>query len=121
MSYLKNILPVLIFGIIFGVIVWYTKPPQSLTSGTFTQILLFFIPLFLFFIFLLNIFLKFLIRSFIISLGIVLLLIFKSLDMFNLVSVFLTLLATMFITISFKKTRKEKAAKLQSLKLKKQH
>lgn len=119
MSYLKNILPALIFGVLFGFVVWYTSPPQTLTSGTITQILLFFIPLFLFLMFLLNIFLRFLIRGFVISLGIILLLIFKSLDMLNLVTIVLTILATIFITISFKKTRKEKAAKIQSLKLRK--
>lgn len=121
MFYIKSILPVFIFGVLFGVIVYSTQPPQTLTSGTFIQILLFFVPLFLFLMFLLNIFLQFLIRSFVISLGIILLLIFKSLDMLNLVTIVLTILATIFITISFKKTRAEKAAKIQSLKLKKQH
>ncbi|MDD2822637.1 MAG: hypothetical protein PHQ59_01015 [Candidatus Daviesbacteria bacterium] len=120
MQYLKKILPILIFGGVFVIIVYFTKPPQSLTSANFIQLLLFFIPLFLFLIFLLNIFFKFYIRSFILSLGIILMIIFKSLGMLNFLSGALIIVATTFSAISFKKTRSLQQSKIQSLKLKKQ-
>lgn len=120
MIYLKKTLPVFISGIIFGVIVYFTTPPQTLTSATFMQLLLFFIPLFLFLMFLLNIIFQFFIRSFIISLGIILLLIFQSLGMLNILTGLLIMIASLFITISFKKSSNTQQSKIQSLKLKKQ-
>jgi hypothetical protein len=118
--YIKKFLPILIFGLLFVNVIYFAKPPQTLTSGTFIQLLLFFIPLFLFLIFLLNIIFRFFIRSFIFSLGIILILIFKSLEMLNILTGALIIIASNFIAISFKKTRTAQTSKIQSLKLKKQ-
>lgn len=121
MPIFKKLIPIIFFAGVFALVLWQTQPPKSLTSATISQILLFFISLFLFLIFLLNIYFQFLIRSFVISLGVVLLLIFKSLDMLNFVSVILIIAATAFLVVSFKKPKQFQQAKIQSLKLRKQH
>lgn len=121
MSTLKKLIPVIFFAGIFALVLWQTQPPKNLTSATIFQILLFFIPLFLLLIFLLNIYFQFLVRSFVISLGIVLLLIFKSLETLNFVSGILTVAAIIFLVVSFKKPQKFQQLKIQSLKLRKQH
>lgn len=93
MLLVKKLLPVLLFGIILGLVILNITPPDSLTSASPWQIIIFFLPLFLFLTFLINILFGFLLRSLIISLGILLLLVLKSLDSLNLVSVLITLIA----------------------------
>lgn len=121
MPILKKIFPIILFAIIFSWIVWQTSPPKSLTSATIFQIFLFFIPLFLLLIFIINLYFNFFIKSIITSLGITLLLIFKSLEILNIVSGILTILAIIFLTISFKNPKKNQQTKIQKLKLRKQH
>lgn len=121
MSTLKKLIPVFFFAGIFALVLWQIQPPQSLTSATIFQILLFFIPLFLLFTCIINIYFDFFIRSIIIGLGITILLIFKSLEMLNIVSVVLTISAIIFLVVSFKKPKRIQQSKIQSLKLRKQH
>lgn len=121
MAALKKILPIFGCGIIFGLVMWNLEPPKSLTQATFWQIVLFFIPLFLLLTFLVNIFLGQLIKSLIISFGVILLLILKSLDMLNFISLLSTLLATFLIALSFKKRGLSQPSNIRSLKLRKQH
>lgn len=118
---LKKILPIIFFGCLLGLVVWFTKPPASLTEASFLQAFLFFIPLFLLLTSIFNLFFNFFFRSLILSLGVILLLIFKSLDLLNFVSSLLTISAVILLIISFKKPKILKQAKIQSLKLKKQH
>lgn len=119
-KYLKK-LPIIFFGCLLGLVVWQIQPPASLTEASFFQIFLFFIPLFLLLTFIFNFYFCFLIRSLIISLGIILLLIFKSLDLLNFISSLFTISATILLVISFKKPKAFQQSKIQSLKLKKQH
>ncbi len=118
---LKLFLPPLFFGGVFIVVVLNVSPPSSLTTASISQLLLFFIPLFFLLTFTINIYFSFFIRSIIISLGITLLLIFKSLAILNLVSTVLTISAVIFLVISFKKPAKTPPSKIERLHLKKQH
>lgn len=120
-KYLKKLLPIIFLGLCLGLVVWFTKPPASLTNTNIFQFLLFFIPLFFLLTFIFNLFFNFFLRSLILSLGIILLLIFKSLDLLNFVSSLLTILATILLIISFKKPKVFQQSKIKSLKLKKQH
>jgi hypothetical protein len=117
----KKFIPIIFFGGIFIFVVLGIKPPISFTQASFSQILLFFTPLFLFFIFFLNLFFNFFIRSLIISLGLIFILIFKALDLLNFVSILFTTLAIIFLIASFKKPVISNQPKIQNLKLKKQH
>lgn len=118
---IKKILPIIFFSCLLGLLVWQIMPPASLTEASIFQFLLFFIPLFLLLTFIFNLYFSFFIRSLILSLGIILLLIFKSLDLLNFVSSLFTTVATILLVISFKKPETLEQSKIQSLKLKKQH
>lgn len=116
-SFLK-ILPALIFWGIFIFVIFQVPYPESLTQATFFQILAFFIPLFLALTFTL---------SATISLGIVFLLLLKSLNALNFVSVILIIVAVGLLLSYFKKekgkhklTYVSKISKLTHLHRKKQ-
>ena len=94
-----KIFPALFFWGIFIFVIFYVEYPKSLTQATLFQILAFFVPLFLALSFTL---------SYILSLGIILLLILKSLDALNLVTSALTLLAVYLFLSYFKTTRKKR-------------
>lgn len=91
---LLRILVCLIFWGIFGFVIFAGVPyPNTLTSASFTQLLFFLIPLFFALTFTINITARLLIISIIISLGIILILILKALDILNFVSAGITILA----------------------------
>ncbi len=117
----KKLVPVIFWAVFFSFVLWQIQPPKSLTSATIIQLLLFFIPLFLLLVCIINIFVNFFIRSLIIGLGITLLLIFKSLEMLNIISAVLTISGVIFLVTSFKKPKQLQQSKIQSLKLRKQH
>lgn len=73
--------------------------------ATPSQLIYFFLPAFLLFTAIANIFLKFWARSFAFGLGIIILLGFKALGVFNLASVSLTVIATFLIIYSLKKPK----------------
>ncbi len=107
MAILKRILLIFFFGGIFGLIVYQTEPPKSFETASYFQIIAFFLPLFLFLFFLLNLFIQFIIRSFIISLGIILLLIIKTLDIFNPAVIILIILSVILLAKTFKKPQRK--------------
>lgn len=118
MTALKKIVLILCCGLIFGVVCWTLEPPQSLAQATISQILLFFVPLFFLLALLINIFFGLFFRSLIISSGLIILLVLKSLDTLNLATLSLTFLVTFLMVISFKKWKPLTPANIRSLKLK---
>ncbi|MBI3109653.1 hypothetical protein HYZ06_01290 [Candidatus Daviesbacteria bacterium] len=125
-AFLKIFSALIFWGILILVLV-YIPYPESLTSATPFQILIFFIPLFLALTFTLNLFFKFVFSSASISLGIVFLLLLKALDALNFVSAALTIVAVGLLLSYFKKERGKrhltsvsKISKLTSLHRKKQ-
>lgn len=102
----KIILPV-IFWLVFGYVILKIDYPDAITSATIFQLLSFFISLFLALIFTANLFLNF-IFSFFIALGVIILLILKSLDSLNIVSATLTIIALLLVTSYFRKEKKMK-------------
>lgn len=122
MQFFLKLIPALIFGGIFILVLFQVPYPESLTQASWWQIMAFFAPLFLALAFSLNIFLNFLILSCILSFGIILLLILKSLDALNLVTAGLTLLAVYLFLSYFQKRKKKrltsniKIPKLKSLR-----
>lgn len=103
MKFLKNLSPVVAFGLIFGVVVWQIEPPGSFINISIPQAGLFFIPLFLLFASIINLYFQFWPRSLIVSLGFILLLTLKALGTLNLISLGFTITATILIAKSFKK------------------
>ena len=113
MSQIKNILPIVIFGACFLVVILYLQPPQSLTGAKLSQVALFFTPLLLLLVALTNLYFKFLPKSLVVSFGLILLLVLKSLDALNLVSVAITVMATILIAKSLKKPHPKKRSQSQ--------
>lgn len=118
MIFIKKITLILIFGIIFAWIIFQIEPPQSLTTASTIQLVLFFLPLLLFLTFLINLFFQFWVRSLIIGLGITVMIALKGLDSLNLISLLLIFLAVFFLSRAFKKNNK-KAYQAKILKISK--
>ena len=122
---LLNIITVL-FWAIFIFVIFQVPYPESLTQANTTQLISFFIPLYLSLIFTLNIFLKNISISASLSLGLIFLLILKALDSLNLVTGLLILVSVYLLVSYFKKggssglTLNSKIPKLHSLRRKRQ-
>ena len=102
---LLKIIPALIFWGIFGYVILQIPYPESLTQANITQLILFFIPLFLALTVTSNLFIKNVFSSSIISLGIICLFILKALDSLNLVTGLLTVISIWLLVSYFKKVR----------------
>lgn len=105
---ISKIIPPLIFwGIFIGVVL--TIPyPDSLTQANFTQIMPFFLSLYLALIFTFNLAFKNLLFSGFISFGIIFFLILKSLDSLNIVTGALTAIAIALLVSYFRKDKRYK-------------
>lgn len=113
-------LPILISLIILGLIIWQIEPPKAITEITALQILLLITPLLTLMIFTANLCFNFWLRSLVVSIGLMLLIILKTLDKFNIITLSITLVATYLLAKSCKKkvdsrfpTRSLKPPKLQ--------
>ena len=110
-------MPALIFWGIFAYVIFQVEYPKSLTQASLWQILAFFLPLFLALSFSLDLFFKNLFSSITVSAGLILLLILKALDILNLVTAGLTLLAVYLFYTYFQNMRKNSKLKpLRKLK-----
>ena len=121
---IKFILPV-IFWVCFVYVVARVDYPDNITQANFLQLASFFISLFLALVFSINLFLS-LFSSLSITLGMIILLVLKSLDSLNAVSVILTLTAVWLMLSYFKTLKRQpsltsrfKVPKLRSLQRKK--
>jgi len=99
----KRIFPALLSLIVFVLIIYYTPYPRTWYSASVSQILLFFIPLLVFLTFFLNIFINFYEKSFSLSLGLLILIVLRSIDELNIITGVLTLLAAFLLSTTFKK------------------
>lgn len=106
MPYFKKLLPVLISAAIFSLVIWQVQPPKTFTTVTSAQIALFFLPLFLFLLTIFNLIFNFYLRSFVITLGVVLLFILKALDILNIITAGVLILAIILIVKSLKRPQK---------------
>jgi len=120
MALVWKFLPILISLIILGLIIWQIEPPKTITEITALQIFLLVIPLLTLMIFTANLCFNFYLRSLVISIGLILLIILKTLDKFNIITVGITLIATYLLAKSCKRrvdtilpTKTFKISKLQ--------
>lgn len=97
MSYLKKILPGLFLLVIFGLVIFYLEPPKSWNEASFLQWILFYLPIFLFFSYLFQFYFKYYLKSFTLGLGITVLIILYGLDLFSLLTIFVTVGFTLFL------------------------
>jgi len=108
LNLLPRVLLALIFWGMFTYVIFNVDYPKSITQANFFQLLSFFVPLFLSLIFSINIPVKNVFASTSISLGIIFLLLMKALDILNLVSFALTVIAVGLFLSYFKKTKRNR-------------
>src|SRR3989344_2424392 len=102
-----KILPALIFWGAFVFVVLNIPYPESLTQANFTQILPFFVSLYLALVFTFNILFKNILFSSSICLGLIFLLILKALDSLNIVTGILIVVATYLLASYFRKAKRK--------------
>ena len=103
-----RLLPVIICWSVFIYVILNISYPDSLTQASFFQLAIFFIPLFLALTFTINLFLRFILFSFSISLGIIILLVLKTLDSLNIASVILTIITISLLLSYFRQMKRKK-------------
>ncbi|MBI2600602.1 hypothetical protein HYW42_01500 [Candidatus Daviesbacteria bacterium] len=101
----KKFVPVLLVWGVFVYVLLNTPYPKDLSQATTPQLIFFFTPLFLAIIFTLNLYLNYLPVSISVSLGLVILLILKALNILNLVTILLTLTTAYLFASYFWKER----------------
>ena len=101
----KIFLPVIFWGI-FASVVLQIPYPDTITQANVTQLLAFFIPLFLAITLTLNSILKNILMAGSIGLGLILLLILKSLDSLNIVTGILIIISIGLLVSYFRKIKK---------------
>ncbi|MBI4039978.1 hypothetical protein HY389_01335, partial [Candidatus Daviesbacteria bacterium] len=94
MSFLKRLLPILVFGSIFALVVYSVTPPKSWNEASIFQIMAFFLPLLLALTIFLDFFIRYLPHSFILSLGLILGLSFYAVNQLSILSGLLVILIT---------------------------
>lgn len=95
--------PVLFSWLIFILVIFNVQYPQSITQAAFSQLFALFVPLYLSITLTLHLVIKNWVISLLVSLGLLILLILKTLDSLNLVTGALTILAIGFLISYFKK------------------
>lgn len=106
MKYFLKILPALICWGAFAFVVFKVPYPDSITAANYTQILPFFASLYLALILTFNILFRNILFSFSICLGLIFLLILKSLDSLNIVTGILITITTYLLADYFRKIKK---------------
>lgn len=108
-------MPSLIFWGIFIYVILQIPYPENLTAANATQLLSFFIPLFLAITLTLNLVLKNIFISSSISLGLIFLLFLKALDSLNLVTGILIIISVGLLASYFRKIKKKNLTKLPKI------
>lgn len=111
MKFLIKIIPSIASWVTFIYVVLQVPYPESITQANITQLLSFFIPLFLAATLTLNIFLKNIFISTSLSLGLIFLLILKALYSLNLVTGILTAVAIGLLVSYFRKMKRSNLTK----------
>lgn len=111
---LKSISALIFWGV-FIFVVFNVPYPESLAQANFTQISLFFVPLFLAIAFTLNFFFKNILMSFSITLCLIFFLILKALDSLNIVTGILILTSGGLLFSYFKKVKRKNLTKLPKI------
>lgn len=115
MPFLKRLSLLLISTLILLYVTYFTEPPKSWEQSTTFQILVFFIPLLLSFTFLINLFLNYLPKSFALGLGLMILVVLKTTDIFNIFTAFATILLTIILFKFVKRPSLTKNIKIRKL------
>lgn len=125
---LIRIIPAILFWGTFVFVIFQVPYPETITQASTQQLLSFFVPLILAITLTINIILKNIYLSASFSLGLIFLLILKSLDSLNIVTAILTIIAVALLISYFSKvkarshlTKLPKIPKLTSLSRKKMH
>lgn len=103
-----KLIPSVIFWGMFGYVLMQIPYPQSFSQASPIQLLYFFASLFLSITFTLNIFLNFILLSSSVTVGIILLLILRAMELLNIVTTIMVLIAVGLLFSYFRKIKKRK-------------
>lgn len=103
MKLVWKLLPIFISLAILALIIWQIEPPKAITQISALQIFLLVTPLLVLMVFTVNLCFNFWMRSMIVSIGLMLLIVLRTLDKLNLVTVSITLIATYLLVKSCKR------------------
>lgn len=112
---LTRFIPALFFWGIFAYVILQIPYPDTITQANVTQLLAFFIPLFLAITLTLNSILKNILMSESIGLGLIFLLILKSLESLNIVTGILIIISIGLLVSYFKKIKRKNLTKLPKI------
>lgn len=119
---IKRLLPILISSAILATIIWQIEPPKHITEITVLQVFLVGIPVLTLMFFIANLCFNFWLRSLVVTIGLMLLIVLKTLDQLNIITTGITLVAIYLLVRSCKETPKSKLPirSFKSSKLQKQ-
>lgn len=116
MTIIKKTLPIFISFLILFYLFYFTAPPPSWNEASTLQILGFFLPLVTFVTFTVNLFVNYLPRSFIIGLGVIILVVLKSIEILNFLTAPTIILVTILSFYFLKKPKFTRITKIPKLK-----
>ena len=114
-KFLIKIIPAIIFWGIFTFVILQIPYPENLTQANSIQVISFFMPLFLALSLTMNFFFKNILSSGSIALGLIFLLILKSLDSLNIVTGILTIIAVSLLVSYFRKPKRNNLTKTSKI------
>jgi hypothetical protein len=115
MPFLRRVLFVILFLLIFLGVVFFIEPPTTWAEASSFQILILFIPLLLLLTFFVNLFLNFFQRSFALALGVFIIIVTQALDQLNFLTVILIASAIGMLLWLIPKSRLTKVPKIPKL------
>ncbi len=113
---LLKILPAVIFWAIFIFVVLQVPYPDSIASANLSQLIFFFLPIYIALVLTFNLFLKNILMSASFCLGLIFLLILKALDSLNLVTIVLIIISV-YLLVSYFRKNHGSSNKIKSLTL----
>lgn len=108
MTYFKKLIPLLLSGIAFIVVIWQLEPPVSLAQASLKQVVLFFIPLTAFLYSLFYFILKKTVFCFLITVYLLTILSLKSLDILSWITILIASLISLAGFLLIKKNTQPK-------------
>jgi hypothetical protein len=105
MKFINQLIPILFYVSLWGIVVFFIEPPKSWPEATLFQILAFFVPLTLALTFMINLVLKYFPHSFMASLGVLMLLVLYAINQLTPIAGGIVILITILFIKLFPRVR----------------
>lgn len=105
MRFIKRLVPIVFYGLLWGFVVYFVEPPASWPEATAWQILAFFLPLTLAITFIINLVFNYFPHSFISALGLLMLIVMYAINQLTFISGGIVILLTTLLIKIFPRVR----------------